>query len=386
MIEGVKMLKKYLVLVLILFSLVSNLSFSWNTSIYNEILKNVVSSLPEDLSVIFLNKDIKESVNEFLRWNEDFGKKEHLENPIHFFSTESYGSTPEIIKENLLAMLGRKKIEDKKKGTLFWTVLRYVNATMDLAETNVNSFPRMLGLLIHFVTDLNSPLHATKYVDGKTKAQKGLHYKWENIVSKKLFDLGLKTVIPEQIDDLNGYVLDALIRSWSLSEKLFEIENQVAQEIGRSSGNYSEVLYEKTKDIARQQLQNSIKMVADIIYTAYEKAKLSNSEPYNVSIIKVYPWGNDRYVEIKNLGKKALNIKGWKLYCFSHETGIMFNYFEFLRKIISPSEKIKIHSGPSAFHLNRGNDLFWTLKRIWSTHDEALLEDNNGKIVDLYVY
>jgi len=379
-------LKKFLILVSMLLVLISSFSFSWNTPIYNEILKNVMSSLPEDLSNIFLSKDVRESISEFLKWNDNFGTKEHLRNPIHFFNTESYGTTPEQIKENLLATLVREKKISKKNGTLLWVVLRYVNATVDLAETNINSFPRMLGLLVHFVTDLNSPLHVTKYVDGKTNAQKGLHFTWEQIVSKKLADLDLQTVIPEQVEDLNSYILNALIESWELSEKLFEIDNQVAQEVGGRAGNYSEVLYEKTKDIAKQQLQNSIKMIADIIYTAYERAKLSTSKPYNVSIIKVYPWTNDRYVVIKNLGKATLNIKGWKLYCFSHETGMIFNYFDFPRKIISPGEEIRIHSGPSAPRTSRGNDLFWTLKRIWSRHDEALLKDSNGKIVDLYVY
>lgn len=362
--------------------------FSWNKTIYTNIMNNVLASLPEELSSTFKSQEVREMINEFLSWNDDFGSKDHLRYPIHFFSTESYGNSPEAIKENISAYLSGKKRFDEDKGMLLPTVIRYAKATMDLAQTNQNSFPRMLGLLVHFLTDLNSPLHATKYIDGKTKAQSGVHFIWEGIISKRFSELEIKPVVPEEIEDFESYILDALVKSWQLSERFFGIENEVSLQSGRDkkSGNYQELLFEKTKDIAQAQLQNAVKMVADIIYTAYEKAQNPVLPAYNISIIKIYHWSDDRYVVIKNLGKSGWNLKNWRLYSYYSTDGTVSNYYEFLKTILSVDEEIRIHSGPRASRSNRAKTIFWSLKRIWGDHAEALLVDDNGNIVDLYVY
>ena len=382
-----RILRRLTIFLLVFVIILYGITLAWDKAIYSVVMNNVLSSLPTELASVYQDKEVMQSVNEFLKWNNDFGEKTHLKNPIHFFSTESYGGSPEAVKENLTSYLSGKRKIDKRKGTLLWTVLRYANATVDLAQTNPNSFPRMLGLLIHFVTDLNSPLHATKYIDGKTNAQKGLHFIWEGIVSKKLSELNIQPVVPEEIEDLNGYIIDALVKSWQLSEEFYGIENEVSQETGgMKSGNYSEMLFEKTKDIAQSQLQNAVKMVADIIYTAYERSKNPTVESYNISIIKIYHWRDDRYVTIKNFGKRGWNLKDWRLYCYDHTTGSVSNYYEFLRTIITPNEEIRIHSGPRATRMSRAKELFWSLKRIWGDHAEAILMDDNKRIVDLFVY
>ncbi|MDN5338134.1 MAG: hypothetical protein PWQ20_1204 [Thermotogaceae bacterium] len=380
-------LKKFLIVLLIFVLFLSTGVFSWNKTIYTHVMNIVLASLPEELSTVFSNQEVKQMINEFLAWNDDFGSKDHLKNPIHFFSTESYGNSPEAIKENLSAYLSGKKSFDDDKGMLLPVVMRYAKATLDLAQTNQNSFPRMLGLLVHFLTDLNSPLHVTKYVDGKTKSQSGVHFVWEDITSKKLSELNISPVVPEEIEDLEGYILNALVKSWQLSEKFFEIENEVSsQSGGRKSGNYSELLFERTKDIVQSQLQNAVKMISDIIYTAYERAKNPDLPAYNISIIKIYHWSDDRYVIIKNLGKSGWNLKNWRLYSYYSTSGTASNYYEFLKTILSPDEEIRIHSGPRASRSNRAKTIFWSLKRIWGDHAEALLMDDNKNIVDLYVY
>jgi len=36
--------------------------------------------------------------------------------------------------------------------------------------------------------------------------------------------------------------------------------------------------------------------------------------------------------------------------------------------------------------MSRAKELFWSLKRIWGDHAEAILMDDNKRIVDLFVY
>jgi hypothetical protein len=115
--------------------------------------------------------------------------------------------------------------------------------------------------------------------------------------------------------------------------------------------------------------------------------------PYRVEIVKFEPIGSDEIVTIKNLGKEAVDLSGWRL------VAVAGFEFKFPQGCSLPAgASLKIHSGPlAAIHrpflgeaqlCPPNGDLLWTPEHIWCDQngDTALLYDARGRLVHKYDY
>lgn len=115
--------------------------------------------------------------------------------------------------------------------------------------------------------------------------------------------------------------------------------------------------------------------------------------PYRVEIVKFEPVGKDEVVTLKNLGKEAVDLSGWRLVAAA---GFEFRFPQGC--LLPAGARLKVHSGPLAeVHTPflgeakvcpPNGDVLWTLEHIWCDQngDTALLYDSAGRLVDRYDY
>ena len=385
--EGDEMKEKMLIIVT-LFFVISLTTLGWTYRVYEMVLNEALESLPNEISEFLRDEDMWKKLVKAMKWNDDLGKPEHLQKPIHYFKSEVYnldeGNIPLSFSKAKRKMRGDRN-RAIANGMLPWVVMRYSKACIDLYSTNPPSFPTAVGLMVHFITDLNSPFHLTRNLNGELTNQKGIHERWEKMMAERLEFLNMGTVKPKQIDDLAYYIFENILKSREYLDRILDEDVSAKEQALGYTDEYYDIMFEKTKDIAERLLQNSIQMVADVLYTAYMKKQSGKLPELNITMIKLYHWGDDRYVILQNRGKKGINLRGWKLKAYDYDRGCLLNYFEFLNLILSPREKVSIHSGPRT-RTTRASDQFWTLERVWGEHSEAVLIDRKGTYMDIYVY
>lgn len=103
-----------------------------------------------------------------------------------------------------------------------------------------------------------------------------------------------------------------------------------------------------------------------------------------LKIINVLYSGKDEYVRIKNISKKIISLKGWKITSVPIDKQV----FIFGDITLKPGENIYVHSGQNAnIHKLQGINILWTKRYIWNNKgDKCTLIDSYGKVIDMYTY
>ena len=104
----------------------------------------------------------------------------------------------------------------------------------------------------------------------------------------------------------------------------------------------------------------------------------------SLTILKVEYLKKDEYVQIKNVSRNAINLKGWRI------TSMPADKQTFMLPDITlqPGESIYIHSGPQSRTTKLpGINIMWTKRYIWNNKgDMCTLIDPSGKVVNEVKY
>jgi hypothetical protein len=353
--------------------------FGWGFSVHRIIAKMAIERLNNPALSYFLPLE-----NEIAMYSTYPDEHQDFEpGTAHFMEIDFYAEPP---FDNL-----RGKIEDYMRtygeaighghGYAPWAIDKYYHILIKDIATNSPDVPKIAGILAHFASDINMPLHATVNFEGQMTGQSGIHGLWESAIVDKRFDASM--ILPTKISTITDIIDTSLENSkiaWYYAQSLLEIDRsekalfvQLSKDPLVSSISYENMLWDSTKWIATIQITRSVEFVSTLFQMAYNESKNYVPEVEaspNLVIFKVSAQGNDEYVAIKNTGTQSVNLKGWKI---SNGKG---QYFVFENDfILDPGRFVLVHSGSNA------NGIVWSRSEIWDSHGKAALFDSQGKMV-----
>jgi len=353
--------------------------FGWGFSVHRIIAKMAIERLNNPALSYFLPLE-----NEIAMYSTYPDEHQDFEpGTAHFMEIDFYAEPP---FDNL-----RGKIEDYMRtygeaighghGYAPWAIDKYYHILIKDIATNSPDVPKIAGILAHFASDINMPLHATVNFEGQMTGQSGIHGLWESAIVDKRFDASM--ILPTKISTITDIIDTSLENSkiaWYYAQSLLEIDRsekalfvQLSKDPLVSSISYENMLWDSTKWIATVQITRSVEFVSTLFQMAYNESKNYVPEVEaspNLVIFKVSAQGNDEYVAIKNTGTQSVNLKGWKI---SNGKG---QYFVFENDfILDPGRFVLVHSGSNA------NGIVWSRSEVWDSHGKAALFDSQGKMV-----
>lgn len=192
-----------------------------------------------------------------------------IDNYIEFIT---YGRIPQT-KDSVLSIHGYSFVLNN--GILPWATetaydsLRSCFARYDW--TRAMLFASDLG---HYVGDGHNPLHITRYYDGRTESQYGIHSRYESsMVNEHLDEIvypgGPIAIIP----DINRYIFNYLYANYVYVDSIFAADDY-AQSISSNpySSLYKNALWQKTGGFTINLFRNASRSLTEMIYTAWVQA------------------------------------------------------------------------------------------------------------------
>lgn len=141
----------------------------------------------------------------------------------------------------------------------------------------------------HYIADLHVPLHSTENYDGQLTGQSGIHALWESRLPELYsaeydFFVGRAVLLP----DINYAIWEAFGQSFAAKDSVFNFEKVISaglqeeekyqfetrgnSQIKQYSEKFCKPYHEKLNGMVERRMQQSIRMVGSIWYTAWADA------------------------------------------------------------------------------------------------------------------
>ena len=196
--------------------------------------------------------------------------------PQHYIDLDLLGEPPftRLVVDRAEAekRFGKQKLLDA--GVLPWAIVeRYhklvaAMKAVDLVEIVVQS-----GVIAHYVGDAHVPFHATKFYNGKTPAQKGIHFRWEEgLVALTLKPENVRPREPEEVADVLKSAFGWLISSYKLVEPVLKAEDRARGIDPNHTYKYYKSLANDTGSILTGRLSSAAEALAGLYVAAWKEA------------------------------------------------------------------------------------------------------------------
>jgi hypothetical protein len=245
---------------------------SWGEKAHRKINSSIVEFLPKEL-------------NQLKTWtpvlaahcsDADLRKrKDKTEFVKHFIDIDNYDdfNRKHRIEENF-ELACRKYGKEKviKEGTLPWTTdSTYRALVQDFKSGNWNQAALTAADLGHYVGDGHMPLHIAANYDGQLTGQTGIHRRFEEtMVDRHIDEIQFKRSTCRKVKNIPRYVFDYLYSNHFSLVPLLEADSIASALTGKQ---YNEVYYnrlwEKTNSLTVKLLEESAKVTAALIYSAW---------------------------------------------------------------------------------------------------------------------
>lgn len=264
-------------------------SSGWGFFGHESINQLSVFALPPEMSVFYkrnLEYLVEASVNPDRR---RYSVKE--EAPRHYIDLDSYGDSlkwklPKYWTE-AVKQLGEDTLA--AHGIVPWHIVRVVNQLREAFFTNdVLAILRCSAELGHYVADANVPLHTTRNHNGQLTGQHGIHGFWESRLPELFSDrydfvVGPSTYVPDVQQRaweavwsahraVDSVLTEERLLAGAFGESKYNHETKGKQTIRVYSRNYASRYHEKLSGMVERQMRASVRMVADLWYTAWVDA------------------------------------------------------------------------------------------------------------------
>ena len=187
-------------------------AFSWGFYSHRVINRHAVFCLPPGM-IGFYKKHI-EYITEHSVDPDKISRVDPDEAPRHYIDMEYFGNPDEIPVYWKQAVQKYGEDSLKKCGVLPWHISTMLfRLTEAFKEQDAFRILLLSARLGHYVADATMPLHTTKYYNGRTPEERGIHAFWETripelIASEFSFFLGNA-----------AYIDNGQIRAWELVHK-----------------------------------------------------------------------------------------------------------------------------------------------------------------------
>ena len=168
----------------------------------------------------------------------------------------------------------------------YFTYLQLIKAFENKNEPQILAISADLG---HYLADANVPLHTTENYNGQLSNQKGIHGLWESRLPE-LYSHNYRLWVGKAsyIQNPQLYIWQGLIQAHEALDSVFRFEKEATLELGEDkkwayeerngqivktySRTFSERYHHKLGNQVERQMKASVKMVADLWYTAWVNA------------------------------------------------------------------------------------------------------------------
>ncbi len=221
------------------------------------------------------------------------------EAPRHYIDIDHFGDSPFDSMPRHWDDAVEKFSEDTlmQYGVLPWHINRMMHRlTQAFRNNDTNNILLLSAHLGHYIADACTPLHTTKYYNGKTSGQRGIHAFWES---------RLPELYSHQYSFFTGraeYVDDPLEMAWELIavahakvDTIYEVFDSLLAAIpgdrvyahemrGQStvrvySRGFSEAFHHGLQGMVEQQMRLAVKTIGDFWFTAWVNAGQPNLSP-----------------------------------------------------------------------------------------------------------
>ncbi|MDH7603132.1 MAG: hypothetical protein QHI38_13410 [Armatimonadota bacterium] len=268
-----------LVSTIAVFLLSTGLCWSWGPESHELITSKAISILPKELKTFYeLNsRYIVPMSNLPDDWRETYKAQV---GPEHYIDLDLLDAPPfkKLVTDRASAekRFGRQKLLEA--GMLPWTIAeRYEKLVRAMRKTDTVEIVVQSAILAHYVGDAHVPFHNTKYYDGKTPKQKGIHFRWEeNLASLALRRLDVRPVKPQQIRNVLKSAFGWCISSYKLVDAILAADDE-ARSIDPNHGfKYYQSLQRKTGSILAGRLKSASEALGGLYVAAWKEAGKPN--------------------------------------------------------------------------------------------------------------
>jgi len=284
--------KKYfpLFIFIALLLLLSKESYSWGFYSHRVINRHAVFCLPPQMLGFYKNHI--EYLTEHSVAPDKMSHVNPEEAPRHYIDIDHFGENPFALMPIFWNAAVEKFSEDtlKKHGILPWYISKMLTKlTQAFKDENPTEIIRLSAHIGHYIADATVPLHTTKYYNGRTPEQRGIHAFWETRLPELYakdydFFVGRATYIENgqkkawelvkeshfQVDTvymIYEYLIDSLP-----SDKVFVYDTRGTITKRNYSLEFSSEFVRLSKNMIERNIRRAVHAVASYWYTAWVNA------------------------------------------------------------------------------------------------------------------
>jgi hypothetical protein len=265
-------------------------AFSFGFFAHRKINRMAVFTLPPEM-VGFFRKHI-EYITEQSIQPDRLAQVIPGEAPRHYIDVDQYGENPFEVVPKTWTKAVEMYTEDtlQAHGVLPWHInIMMMRLTRAFESENVDRIIYNAAHIGHYVADACTPLHTTKYYNGRTPEEVGIHALWESRLPELYADgfnyfVGRAEYIEyplERVWELvknshlkvdTIYEVFTRLRTTMGSDRMYSHESRGMSNMRVYSRDFSKAFHEELNYMVERQMKLATKSVGDFWYTAWVNA------------------------------------------------------------------------------------------------------------------
>jgi hypothetical protein len=205
----------------------------------------------------------------------EYGRAEEIH---HYIDLENFGPNPFAqLSPDFTVMeqrFGARTLE--RSGTLPWTIGADASRlAAQWRDRDCDAMFRTAGYLAHYVGDASMPLHSTKYYDGETYSDRGMHSRFEGAADHDVREIEAAArpqVHIEQIDSVWTPVIAEIRRANALVPEVMQSDRVAHSQNGRDRRGYDQTLMAADSPMVARQVADAASVLAAIWLYEWKQA------------------------------------------------------------------------------------------------------------------
>lgn len=188
----------------------------------------------------------------------------------HYIDLEEFGDDPfahlNPDKRAMDQSVGNETLQ--RSGILPWAIEDEASKTASAWRSgDCGEAIRHAGYLAHYIGDASQPLHTTKFYDGLTGADRGMHARLEAAVDHRVREIEAASrgkVHPQRIDSVWAAVMAELQQSHPLIQQVVDADRATHAETGNDRPAYTRALMAREQDMVVRQIDDAASVLASV--------------------------------------------------------------------------------------------------------------------------
>lgn len=248
---------------------------SWGEKAHRKINSSCVEFFPKELKHLKAWAAILGDHGSDADMRKRKDKTEFVRHFIDIDNYEDFNSKHRIVENFEMACRKYGKEKVKKEGTLPWaTDSTYRALVRDFKTGNWDQAVLTSADLGHYVGDGFMPLHISANYDGQLTGQTGIHRRYEEtMIDRNIGEIQFRTSTCRKIKGVQSYIFNYLYTNHSNIDLLLHADS-IAYEVAGKQYNevYYKNLWDNSKSFTVKLLEESSKVTATLIYSAWVEA------------------------------------------------------------------------------------------------------------------